>query len=255
MLFSQTTPDESPPTPPPGRWSALITVPTHAKFQLVWCRPCDDVLFLSPCLVEHTLTAVCMLPKYQRGRKCNAYSYMLWPNNVLHIFDPACIVLKSGWSSTARMPLLVVRLPPLSPFTPRRHRQADGQLSLLYTHSPSFSSFGAAGVKLCCLPPPSLVRNARFCCLVNVWHVEDDKVVFPWTWRLNRLLYYRTAGEVHYHLRRADWAPQTTASFTRGRRRALWYIWWGKLGPDRIGAEVFARAACACRPERSSWTG
>ena len=38
--------------------SSLITLPTLAKFQLVWRRLCD-VLFPS-CLVEHTLTAVCV---------------------------------------------------------------------------------------------------------------------------------------------------------------------------------------------------
>ena len=48
---------------------------------------------------------------------------------------------------------------------PRRCRLADGQLSSLYA-PPSFCSFGAACVKLCCLPPPSLFRNTRPCCLV-----------------------------------------------------------------------------------------
>ena len=38
MLFSQTTPDENPPTPPPCRWPDLITLPTLTKFQFVWRR-------------------------------------------------------------------------------------------------------------------------------------------------------------------------------------------------------------------------
>ena len=72
-----------------------------------------------------------------------------------------CIVLKSGSSSTARMPASsLVLLPCLS-----HHGQADGQLSPLYSPSPSFSTFGAAYVKLCYLPP-SLVRNLRLYCLV-----------------------------------------------------------------------------------------
>ena len=33
------------------------------------------------------------------------------------------------------------------------------------------------------------------------------------------------------------------------------YSVWGKLTPDRIGAEMVERAACACRPEGSPWTG
>ena len=35
MLISRARPDEHPPTPPPCRWPALITLPTLAKFQLV----------------------------------------------------------------------------------------------------------------------------------------------------------------------------------------------------------------------------
>ena len=35
ISISQTTPDEHPPTPPPCRWPALITLLTLAKFQLV----------------------------------------------------------------------------------------------------------------------------------------------------------------------------------------------------------------------------
>ena len=60
---------------------------------------------------------------------------------------------------------LIVRLS-LSPSHPPTRPPRDGQLSPLYPLSPSFSSFGAACVKLCCLPPPSLVRNARLLCLV-----------------------------------------------------------------------------------------
>ena len=47
MLLSQTTPDEHPPTPPLCRWPA-ITLPTLAKFQLVWRCLCDVVLCCSP---------------------------------------------------------------------------------------------------------------------------------------------------------------------------------------------------------------
>ena len=43
-MFSQTTPDEHPPTPPPCRWPSIITLPTLAKFQLVWRRLCEALL-------------------------------------------------------------------------------------------------------------------------------------------------------------------------------------------------------------------
>ena len=143
-----------------------------------------------------------------------------------------CIVSNLGWSSTARMPASS-----LGPFlslllTPWRHRQADGQLSPLYLPSPNLGSFGAACMKLCCLPPSSLVRNTRLCCLIYVWNVRDIKIVLPWTWRLNHLLYLRTqwmrlqrrSQLEHDHHRRADRARQITASFTRDRRRAHWHI-------------------------------
>ena len=82
------------------------------------------------------------------------YDYL----HVRYIFDHNCSILKS---------LLIVFLQSL-PLTPWRYCQAGGQLSSLHSPSPSFSSFGPACVKLCCLPPPSLVRNTRLCCLVYV---------------------------------------------------------------------------------------
>ena len=151
MLISQTTPDEHPPTPPSCRWPALITLPTLAKCQLVSRRLCDVVLFCSSCLFKHTLTAVCALPEYQYIQTFCEHL------NILSVFDhrQTCIVLKSGWSSTARMPASSLVLLPCLRLTTRRHRQADGQLSPLYSPSPSFRSFGAACVKRCCLPLPS----------------------------------------------------------------------------------------------------
>ena len=87
--------------------------------------------------------------------------------NAFYIFGQKdCIVLKSGESFTVRMPASSLVALPSPPLTSRRHRQADGQLSPLYPPLPSFSLFGAACVKLCGLPLPSLVRNIRLCCLV-----------------------------------------------------------------------------------------
>ena len=87
--------------------------------------------------------------------------------NVLNNFDQTDLnrveVRLELNGTNARRSLILL---PCLRLTPRRHRQDDGQLSPLYPPSPSFSSFGAACVKLCCLPPPSLVRNIRLCCLV-----------------------------------------------------------------------------------------
>ena len=69
ILFSQTMPDEHPPTPPLSRWPALITLPTPAKFQLVWRRLCAVVLFPF-CLVKHGLTdaPLCIEYRFQDTR-------------------------------------------------------------------------------------------------------------------------------------------------------------------------------------------
>ena len=69
--------------------------------------------------------------------------------NVL-FFYPICILLKSRWNSTARMPRLVVSLLVL----PGEHRLAHRHLSSLYPPSPSFTSFGAASIMLRSPSPP-----------------------------------------------------------------------------------------------------
>ena len=51
-------------------------LPTLAKVSALWRRICDVVLFPS-CLVEHTLTAVCVLPEYRSGLKYNVHSDIL----------------------------------------------------------------------------------------------------------------------------------------------------------------------------------
>ena len=169
MLISQTTPDEHLPTPPPCRWSALITLPTLAKFLLVGRRRCDVVLFRSPCLFEHTLTAVCALPEYKSVVNIMCIHTFCDHLNNLYIFDQTDLyrfeVRLELYGTKAR---LFVGPPPLSfshlPTSPPSRWPALTTLS----PSPSFSSFGAACVMLCCLPPPSLVRNTCLCCLVYV---------------------------------------------------------------------------------------
>ena len=70
-------------------------------------------------LFEHTLAAVGAIPEYQFGRKYSVYSNILWPSKCpLFSTRQTCIVLKSGWSSTARMPRLVVSPPSFSPSQP-----------------------------------------------------------------------------------------------------------------------------------------
>ena len=63
-----------------------------------------------------------------------------------------CIVLSQAGALRRECRASSLVLVPSLPLTPRRHRQADDQLSSLYPPSTSFSSFGAACVKLCCLP-------------------------------------------------------------------------------------------------------
>ena len=116
-------PDEHPSTPPPSRWPALITLPTLAKFQLVWRHLCD--VPLPSWLFEYTLTAVCVLPEYRSGRNIRYIRTFCALLNFLYIFDPTCIVSRSGWNSTARMPRRIVSplvLPDEQPPTPTPRR-------------------------------------------------------------------------------------------------------------------------------------
>ena len=55
----------------------------------------------------------------------------------------------------------------------------------------------------------------------------------------------------HDYCRGADRAPQIAANFTRDRRRVHRHTYWGKLGLDRIGAQMVTKAPCMCRPEGS----
>ena len=151
--------------------------------------------------------------------------------NVLYIFDPTCNVLKSSWSSTARMSCLVVSPPSLSsshPPTPTPSRWPA------LTTLPPLAKFQLVWRRLCeALLSSSSLAGQKHPSLLSrlVWNVGAIKVVFPWTWRLNRLLYLRTqwmrsqrrSQFEHDHRRRADRAPQITASFTRDRRQAHWY--------------------------------
>ena len=163
--FSQMTPDEHPPTPPPCRWPTLITTHPH-QISARWALP-----VMLCCSAPSASSSAPLRPSVRyptTGLVVNTMHIRTFCDhiNVLHIFGQICIVLKSGWSSTTTRMLaswlvfLCLRL------TPRRHRQADGQPSPFYPPSPSFKSFGAACVKLCCLPPPSLAKNIHICSLV-----------------------------------------------------------------------------------------
>ena len=83
---------------------------------------------------------------------------------------------------------------------PRRHHLADGPLSSLGAPSPSFSSFGAASVMMCCSARPasssahsvlpedrigrSIIYVRRFCDHINVLHIFDPTcIVLKLGWR------------------------------------------------------------------------
>ena len=166
-MFSQTTPDEHSLNAPPCRWPALINLPTLAKFQLVWRRLCVVVVLLCSSSSTPLRPSVCypninMVVSIMYIRICCDHL------NTLYIFDPTRVVLSQARAlrRDCRASSLVI-LPSL-PLTPRRHRHADGQLSSLYPPSPSFNSFDAACMKLCCLLPPSRIRNTYLCCIIDV---------------------------------------------------------------------------------------
>ena len=183
--------------------------------------------------------------------------------NVLYIFDLTYIVLKSGCSSTARMSHLVVSPPSLSPSHPPTPppRRWPALITL-----PPLAKFQLFWRRLCeaLLSFSTLAGQKHQSLLSRLWHVGDIKVVLPWTWRLNRLLYLwtqwmrwqRRSQFEHDHRRRADRAPEIEASFTQDRRRAHWHIHivgdaW--TGPNRRqnGRESGARILAGGSP----WTG
>ena len=263
MLISQTTPDAHPPTPLPCRWPALVTLATLAKFLIAWRRLCDVVLFRSSCRFEHTLTAVRAPPGYQSYRKYHAYSIVvniltpfLVSNRLIYLFWSQAGDYAANANLTVSPRSLSMSHPPtLSPsrWPALTSLPLVAKFQLIYRPSSEalFSPPSLAGQK----PLPLMSRL--------VWNVGVTKVVMPWSWLLNRSLYLRTqcmrlsrrSHFEHNHLRRAEKAPLITARFTRNRRRTHRPILWGKLGPDRIGAEMFARAPCACRPEERPSTG
>ena len=111
MLVSQTTTDEHPPTPPPCRWPALISLPTLAKVHLVWRRLCELCCSLSPASSNTPLRPSVCHPSISLVVNIMFIRIFCEHLNVLYVFYPTCIVLKSGWSSTA---CLVVSPPSLS---------------------------------------------------------------------------------------------------------------------------------------------
>ena len=146
ILFSQTTPDEHPPTPPPRRWSALISLPTFAKFQLVWCHLCDVMLlFRCSCLFEHTLAVVRALPEYQ-SCKNNLYINLLWTSKCLLYFRPDLYrfeVRLELYAANARLIVSPPSLPPSHPPTPLPSRWST--LSTL----PPLAKFQLVWCRLC----------------------------------------------------------------------------------------------------------
>ena len=75
-LFPPQMPEEHPPTPPPSRWPAIITLLTLATLRLVWRRLCDVVLFPS-CLVEQGLLNAPLLicrVSFSSHSSCTLYS-------------------------------------------------------------------------------------------------------------------------------------------------------------------------------------
>ena len=158
-MFSQTTRDGHPPTPPSCWWPALFGAAS------------DIVLFPSFCLVEHTLTAVCVQREISLAVNIMCIGISCDHLNALYTFDPTCIVLKSGWSSTARMPRLVVSPPSFSPSAPDSTAKPMAS-SHHFTPPRQVSARLAPPVWSSAVFLLSLVRNTRICCLVYVWMSE-----------------------------------------------------------------------------------
>ena len=119
-MFSQMTPDEHPPdaTALPMASSHSLYPPSSsfrlfgAACVMLCCSPppasSSTPLRPSECYPSISLAVTVMCIRIL----CDHL-------HVLYIFDPTCIVLQSGWNSTARMLRLVVFHPSLSPPHPQ----------------------------------------------------------------------------------------------------------------------------------------
>ena len=109
-------PDAHPPTPPPSRWPALITLPTLTKFQLGWRRLCDVALFPS-CLINTAFPMPCIIRvSFASRSSCTLYSSSSFEGPTLSSFLHPDSLPPSFPSS-----LLLLFLRPLclaSPFLP-----------------------------------------------------------------------------------------------------------------------------------------
>ena len=151
MLISQTAPDGHPPTPPPCRWPALITSSSFSSFGAASEMLCGCAL---PACSSTPLRPSVHYPSISLVVNIMYIQTFCEHLDVLYMFSTrqTCIALKSGWSSTPRMPASSLGLLPCL------------QLPPIYFPSPSSSSFGAACVKLCCLP--LRWSETSVCCLV-----------------------------------------------------------------------------------------
>ena len=163
MLISQTTPDEHPPTPPPCRWPALMK--NFSSFGAASVMLCCSA---PPACSSTPLRPSVHYPSIMLVANIVCIQTFCDHINVLYIFDQTGLYRFEVRLELygANLASLLVLLPLL--LTPRRHRQTMTSSHNFPPPRQSFSSFGAACVKLCCLPLPSLVRNNGLCCLIYV---------------------------------------------------------------------------------------
>ena len=131
MQVSQTTPDEHPPTPPPCRWSARITLRTSTKFQHVDAASVvmTYVLFRSPSLCYPRIGLVVNIIYIRRYfDQINILSYV---RPGLYCFEVRLELYDGDGPSSSLGRLPCLRL------TPPRHRKPNGQLSPDYPPLPS----------------------------------------------------------------------------------------------------------------------
>ena len=111
IRFSRTAPDDHPPTLPPCRWPAPITLLTPTTFQLVG-RHLRYAFFARAA----PWSARSVLHEDRIGRNVKYVRRFCDHIHVLHICDRTCIVSKLGWRCTTGR--LIFGPPPLYPSHP-----------------------------------------------------------------------------------------------------------------------------------------
>ena len=226
LLISQTTPDEHLSTPPPCRWPTLTTLPTLTKFSPfdaaseMLCRsapPAGSSTPLRPSVLYLSISIVVNITCIQIF--CDHL-------NVIYIFDQTHL-----YRFELRLELYIANvrvvggsLPSLSPSHPPTPPPSRWSA---FTILPPLAKFPFVWCRLCeALLSSSYLASQKHQSLLSRLSLKCRRYKGCFALNMKIKSSIKICGHEHDHRRRADRAPQITASYkyTPDRRPAHWYI-------------------------------